>query len=72
MIIEGKRFVAKKVVDIGNGCGNVPLPEAVWLLSADLVWLKQMDYFAKAFFVCGEREGAELTCTISLFMLSIH
>ena len=72
MIIEGEWFVAKKVVDIGNGHGNVPLPEAVWLLSADLVWLKWMDYFAKAFFAHSEQEGAELTCMISLFIFDIH
>jgi hypothetical protein len=72
MIIEGKQFVAKKLVDVGNGCGNVSSLEAVWLLSADLVQLKWMDYFAKAFFACGEQEGAKLTCTIFLFMLSIH
>ena len=72
MIIEGKQFVAKKLVDVENGHGNVPLPEAVWLLSADLVQLKQMDYFAKAFFACSEQEGAESTCTISLFLFSTH
>jgi hypothetical protein len=26
-----------------------------------------MDYFAKAFFLCSEQEGAELTCTVSIY-----
>jgi hypothetical protein len=52
MIIGGEQFVAKKLVDVVNGHGNAPLLEAVWLLSADLVQLKWMDYFAKAFFAC--------------------
>jgi hypothetical protein len=62
MIIGGEEFVAKKLVDTGNGRGHVPLPEAVWLLSVNLVRLKRMVYFAKAFFICGEQEGAKLTC----------
>ena len=51
---------------------NLEFPLQVWLLSADLVQLKWMDYFSKAFFACNEQESAELTCTISPFMLSIH
>jgi len=66
MIIKGEQFVAKKLIDTGNGRGHVPLPEAVQFLSADLIRLKRMEYFAKAFFTRGEREGAELTCTIFL------
>ena len=72
MIIEGEQFVAKKPVDTGNGHGCVPLPEAVRLLSADLVQLKRMEYFAKAFFTRGEREGAELTCMISFITYNVH
>ena len=71
MIIKGKQFVAKKLVDTRNGRGCVSLPEAVRLLSADLVRLKRMEYFAKAFFARGEQEGADLTCAIfSLFIES--
>ncbi|KAN0109248.1 Protein kinase-like domain containing protein [Russula decolorans] len=61
IIIAGEQFVAKKLIDTGNGRGHVPLPEAVRFLSADLVRLKRMEYFSKAFFTRGEREGAELT-----------
>ena len=60
MIIEGDQFVAKKLIDTGNGHGHVSLPEAVQFLSADLVRLKRMEYFAKAFFTWGEWEGAKL------------
>ena len=71
MIIKGEQFVAKKLVDTRNDCGCVPLPEAVWVLSADLVWLKWMEYFVKAFCAQGEQEGAELTCVIfSIFIES--
>jgi len=45
MLIKGEQFVAKKLINTGNGHGPVPLPEAFWLLSVDLVWLKQMEYF---------------------------
>ena len=62
MLIKGEQFVAKKLVDMGNGRGPVPLPEAVRLLSADLVRMKWMEYFAKAFFARGEWEGTELSC----------
>ena len=72
MIINGEQFVAKKLVDTGNGRGHVPLPEAVRFLSADLVRLKRMEYFAKAFFTRGVQEGAELTCTVFLLTLFIR
>jgi hypothetical protein len=66
MIIKGEQYVAKKLIDTGNGRGRVPLSEAVRFLSADLVRLKRMEYFTKAFFMRGEQEGAELTCTFFL------
>ena len=64
MIIKGEQFVVKKLVDMGNGCRSVALPEPVHLLSTDLVWLMWMDYVAKAFFAWGEQERAELTCSV--------
>jgi len=64
MIIAGKEFVAKVLVDVGRGHGDVSSDEAVQLLSADLVHLKQMESFAKAFFACMAQEGAEITCVI--------
>jgi|SRR5882724_1805418 len=66
MIIKGEQIFAKKLMDTVNGHGCVPLLEAVWLLSMDLVWLRQMEYFVKAFFAWGEQEGTELTCDIIL------
>jgi hypothetical protein len=50
MIIDGKEFVAKALVDVRCGCGDVSLEEAVRFLSVDLMCLKRMEFFAKAFF----------------------
>jgi len=48
-------------VDVGRGHGDVTLDEAVQFLSADLVRLKRMDFFAKDFFARVAQEGAETT-----------
>jgi hypothetical protein len=69
MIIGGEEFVAKALVDVGCGHGDVSLDEAVQLLSADLVCLKQMEFFAKAFFACVAQEGADITCAIFSFLV---
>jgi hypothetical protein len=69
MIIAGEEFVAKALVDVGRGHGDVSLDEAVRLLSADLVRLKWMEFFAKAFFARVAHEGAEITCAISSFLV---
>lgn len=62
MIIAGEEFVAKALVDVGRGHGDVSLDEAVQFLSADLVRLKRMEYFSKAFVSRVAQEGAETTC----------
>ena len=67
MIIGGEEFVAKALVDVGRGHGDVSLDEAVQFLSADLVHLKRMEFFAKAFFAHIAQEGAETTCAIFPF-----
>jgi hypothetical protein len=69
MIIAGEEFVAKALVDVGRGHGDVSLDESVRFLSADLVRLKRMEYFAKAFFARVAQEGAETTCIIFLFQI---
>ena len=58
------------LVDIGHGHGNVSLQGATRLLSADLVRLKRMEFFAKAFFARVAQEGAEITCML-LFYFSV-
>jgi hypothetical protein len=68
----GRAVCCQKLIDTGNGRGHVPLPEAVRFLSADLVRLKRMEYFSKAFFTRGEREGAELTCMIFLVTYNLN
>lgn len=69
MIIAGEEFVAKVLVDVGYGHGDVLLDEAVRLLLVDLVYLKQMEFFAKAFFAHVAQEGAEITCAIFSFLV---
>lgn len=49
MIIGGKEYVAKKLVDVGAGRGNVSIDDAVKLLSSDLVRLTRMQHFREAF-----------------------
>ena len=70
LIINGEQFVAKKLVDTRKGCGNLSLPEEVRFLSANLVQLKRMDHFLKAFLLRAERESAEITCAITFFFFS--
>jgi hypothetical protein len=67
MIIAGEEFIAKELVDVGRGHGDVTLDEAVQFLSADLVRLKRMDFFAKDFFARVAQEGAETTCAMFPF-----
>jgi len=62
MIIDNEEFVAKALVDVGHGRGDVTLQEQVRLLSADLVHLKRMDFFAKSFFAHVAQEDAKITC----------
>jgi len=64
MIVDGEKSVAKALVDIGPSCGDVLLQEALRHLSVDLVHLKQMEFFAKAFFVCVAQECAKIMCVV--------
>ena len=61
MIIDDKEYVAKELVDIGTGRGDLTLEEAAIFLTADLIRLKRMAYFARAFFIRASRAGAETT-----------
>jgi hypothetical protein len=62
MIIDNEEFIPKALVDVGCGHGDATLQEQVRLLSADLVRLKQMDFFVKSFFAHVAQEDAEITC----------
>jgi hypothetical protein len=62
LIIGDEEYVAKKIVDAGHGRGNVSVDEECCLLEAELIRLKRMDTFAKAFFVMVTQRSAEITC----------
>ena len=48
--IDGKEYAAKKLVNIGNGRSNcIPISDAIENLTADLIRLKRMAYFASRF-----------------------
>jgi len=61
MVIGGQEYVAKKLVDAGRGQGNLTLDEEAQSLSADLIRLKRMEYFAKAFVTHAMEGSAEIT-----------
>lgn len=61
-------YVAKKLVNIGDDTSDIiDLDVAVRLLTADLIRLKRMSYFAKAFSARVDRVGADTTglCVIN-------
>lgn len=48
--IDGCQYAAKKLINVGKGLGvNIDITTSVRVLSADLIRLKRMDYFAKRF-----------------------
>ena len=59
MIIDDREYIAKELMDVGNGRGELALEEALTYLSADLVRLKRMAYFARSFFSRAAHECAE-------------
>ena len=60
-MIGGVEYVAKKLVDAGQGHGKVTLEEANNLLTSDLVRLKRMAVFTDTFMARAIRAGAEIT-----------
>jgi hypothetical protein len=48
-------------VDAGHGRGNLTLGDQLRLLLADLIRLKQMEFFAKAFITRARDDAAETT-----------
>lgn len=58
--IDGKSFVAKKLVNIGNGCEDIDPALATKYLTADLICLYRMSAFTQLFFQHARNEGAEV------------
>lgn len=54
-------YVAKKLVNSGQGCGKVTLDKANELLTSDLIRLKLMASFAATFMARAIRAGAEIS-----------
>ena len=59
--IHGKEYVAKKLVDIGEGPGEVPIHRAAALLIADLIRLKRMEHFGNQFKSLAIQQGIQIT-----------
>ncbi|KAH7904525.1 kinase-like domain-containing protein [Hygrophoropsis aurantiaca] len=60
LLIDNKPYVAKKLIDVGRGREDVTLEESLQFLTADLIRLKRMEYFASLFIKRAEQEGAEI------------
>ena len=64
-------YVAKKLVDAGQGRGKVTLDEATDLLTSDLIRLKRMVAFTSTFMARVIRMGAEISgmsCSHSTYL----
>jgi hypothetical protein len=71
LVIGGMEYVAKKLVNSGQGCGKVTLEKANDLLTSDLIRLKRMAVFADTFVAHAIRAGAEIL-GMSCFDHSTH
>jgi hypothetical protein len=70
IVIDNGEFVAKKLVDIGNGRETLTITKQCELLTADLVRLKRMAYFARLFVNTAVQKAVEISGALST--LSIH
>jgi hypothetical protein len=61
LVIGGMEYVAKKLVNSGQGSEKVTLDKANHLLTSDLIRLKRMAAFADTFMARAIREGAEIS-----------
>ncbi|KIM59691.1 hypothetical protein SCLCIDRAFT_27100 [Scleroderma citrinum Foug A] len=69
LIIDGKEYVAKKLVNIGQGCGEViSTSEACQYLVLDLIRLKRLDYFSLRFRDYAMQKGAD----IAVYLVEPH
>ncbi|KAI1794277.1 hypothetical protein LXA43DRAFT_1091810 [Ganoderma leucocontextum] len=59
--IDGRPYVAKKLVNVGGGRSeHIPVSQAINALTADLIRLKRMTYFAKKFKSLALEEGINI------------
>ena len=59
--IDGNAYVAKKLVNVGSGRSNhIPISQAVSLLTADLIRLRHMAYFAGKFQLDALDQGIDI------------
>ena len=74
--INGQAFVAKKLVNVGGGRSEkIPIAQAINILTADLIRLKRMAYFAEKFksLILDEGldvAGASIISTWSLYLFT--
>ncbi|KAG1879843.1 hypothetical protein F4604DRAFT_1954189 [Suillus subluteus] len=59
LVIENKEYVAKKLVDISHGHGQLTIKDACKFLTTDLICLKQMSYFETKFAQHVIQEGVD-------------
>jgi hypothetical protein len=59
LVIENKEYVAKKLVDISHGRGQLTIQDACKFLTADLIRLKRMSYFETKFAQHVIQEGVD-------------
>ncbi|KAF9496051.1 hypothetical protein BDN71DRAFT_1430551 [Pleurotus eryngii] len=76
LVIGQDRFVAKKLVDIGDGSvlDGVPLEVATKYLTAEIIRLARMQLFVKQFFACAKHEGGEVAdfCMTEAFLIKLY
>lgn len=73
MTIAGRPFIAKKLVNIGDGLttGRVEPDVASKYLTTDLIRLTQMRYFTNLFIKYADERGVELAREFSNELLAI-
>jgi hypothetical protein len=59
--IDNQDYVAKQLVDIGEGRSGVTVWDAASLLMADLIRLKRMEHFATLFKTVAMRRSVQIT-----------
>ena len=70
MQIDSQPHVAKKLVNVGSGRSrNIPVSQAISVLTADLIRLKRMAYFAQKFKSLSLEEGIDIAGSLCKFPL---